>query len=78
MVALPHALHTLWPAAAASTFWSWSWLHAANCDLSNQASSLSLPQTQTLLVAPTNMTLTSVGLAFGVQNYTCTQSNNYT
>ncbi|KAK7681369.1 hypothetical protein QCA50_015460 [Cerrena zonata] len=80
MVALPHALHTLWPAAAASTFWSWSWLHAANCDLTNQASSLVLPQTQIQLVAPTpnNLTLSSVGLAFGVQNYTCTQTNNFT
>ncbi|CAL1699294.1 unnamed protein product [Somion occarium] len=78
MVAISHAMHTIWPAAAASSWFSWSWLHAANCDITNQTSSLVVPPSQTQLVAPTNESLSSVGLAFGIQNYTCTQSNNFT
>lgn len=37
-----------------------------------------MPQDQTQLILPTSYSPTFVGLAYGVQNYTCSQANNFT
>lgn len=80
MVALPYALHSLFATSTAASFFlnPFGVLHATNCDVSGEASQIDLPANQTQLVLPTNSTPTFVGLAFGVQNYTCTSSNNFT
>ena len=46
------------------------------CDISASASKIDLAPINNACQA--NFTPTFVGLAFGVQNYTCTQSNNFT
>jgi len=46
------------------------------CNVS--ADAITLPHNQTALVAPTNLTASFVGVAFGVQNYTCSATSNYT
>ena len=48
----------------------------ADCDISSFVPSF--PTNQTQLVVPTNETPTFLGVAFGVQNYTCSSSNTYT
>ncbi|OBZ67687.1 hypothetical protein A0H81_12360 [Grifola frondosa] len=48
----------------------------SGCDISTFVPDL--PPNQSQLVLPTNATPSFIGLAFGVQNYTCTQSNNFT
>ena len=48
----------------------------ADCDISSFVPSF--PANQTQLVVPTNETPTFLGVAFGVQNYTCSSSNTYT
>ena len=49
-----------------------------HCDISNDVDRLNLAPINNQIVPPSNLTLNFVGLAFGVQNYTCTQSNNFT
>jgi len=80
MVALPSVLHSLFATSTTASFFlnPFGVLHATNCDVSKQSSEIDLPPNQTQLVLPTNTTPTFVGLAFGVQNYTCTSSNNFT
>lgn len=48
----------------------------ADCDISSFVPSF--PANQTQLVVPTNETPSFLGVAFGVQNYTCSSSNTYT
>lgn len=48
------------------------------CNISTDVDRLNLAPINNTLTPPTNNTPTFVGLAFGVQNYTCTQSNNFT
>jgi len=48
----------------------------ADCSLSGFVPSF--PSNQTQLTIPSNLDPQFVGLAFGVQNYTCTSSNNFT
>lgn len=48
------------------------------CDVTNDVDRLNLAPINNTLTPPTNITPTFIGLAFGVQNYTCTQSNNFT
>ena len=80
MVALPSVLHSLFATSTTAAFFlnPFGVLHATNCDVSHEAGQIDLPANQTQLVLPTNTTPTFVGLAFGVQNYTCTSSNNFT
>jgi len=39
---------------------------------------LPLPSGQSVLTAPSNESVHFIGVAFGIQNYTCSSSNNYT
>lgn len=78
MVAIPTVLSSLYAASAATVLYPFSWLSLANCNVSSQISNIDFPQNQTALVAPTNLTLNHIGLALGIQNYTCSQSNNFT
>ncbi|KAI0078333.1 hypothetical protein K474DRAFT_1641695 [Panus rudis PR-1116 ss-1] len=55
-----------------------SFFHATSCDIKQQVSSLVLPPNQNQLFVEANLDLNFVGLAFGVQNYTCTQAGNFT
>lgn len=48
----------------------------ADCDISSFVPSF--PANQTQLVVPTNETAHFLGVAFGVQNYTCSSTNTYT
>ena len=75
MVAIPHVISSLYASYAASAAWKWP---GTNCNVTDKVSSLVVPDNQTQLVVPTNITLSFVGLAFGVQNYTCTPNNNFT
>lgn len=78
MVAIPSVLSSLYAASAASSLYPFSWLNVANCNVSNQVANIDFPQNQTTLVPPSNLTLNHIGIAFGVQNYTCSESNNFT
>ena len=49
-----------------------------HCDISGDLARLDLAPINNSITPPMNITPTFVGLAFGVQNYTCTQSNNFT
>jgi len=46
------------------------------CDVSSAI--LPLPSGQSVLKAPSNEPVHFIGVAFGVQNYTCSSANNYT
>ena len=48
----------------------------ANCDVSSFTPPF--PSNQTQLVLPTSETPKFLGVAFGIQNYTCSSSNTYT
>jgi hypothetical protein len=52
----------------------------SHCNIAGDVGVLktALQQIDNKIVPPSNLTLNFVGLAFGVQNYTCTQSNNFT
>lgn len=49
-----------------------------HCNISQDVDKIDLAPINNQIVPPSNLTLDHVGLAFGVQNYTCTQSNNFT
>lgn len=49
-----------------------------HCNISQDVDRLNLVPVHNQIVPPSNLTLNFVGLAFGVQNYTCTQNNNFT
>ena len=48
------------------------------CDISHDVAQLNLAPINNSLTPPTNITPAFVGVAFGVQNYTCTQAGNFT
>jgi hypothetical protein len=79
MVAISHLIHN-WmngAATAASLGGQGFWVSGlGGCNVSKAV--LPVPAGQTILKAPTNLTLNFIGLAFGVQNYTCSKNNNYT
>ena len=52
----------------------------SHCDITNNVNTLvnELGLIDHKITPASNLTLNFVGLAFGVQNYTCTQSNNFT
>ncbi|EIW55307.1 uncharacterized protein TRAVEDRAFT_131759 [Trametes versicolor FP-101664 SS1] len=78
MVAIVNALFAT---AIAQLTSSWSWLYGkpsfqlAGCSIDTFVPAF--PSGQTQLVAPT-VPPNFIGLAFGVQNYTCSASNNFT
>ena len=53
-------------------------LHRGNADCDISSFTPSFPSNQTQLVLPTSETPKFLGVAFGVQNYTCSSSNTYT
>ena len=80
MVAISKLMHTLFASAATSTIGEHyaAFQGLTRCDISQSVDRLNLAPINNTLTPPTNTTPTFVGLAFGVQNYTCTQSNNFT
>jgi hypothetical protein len=74
MVALGSVLHNLAASAVASGYWG---TYVGHCDLSNVH--IPLPDAQLAVLGQPNSSYpTAVGVAFGVQNYTCSQNNNFT
>jgi len=78
MVALGAVLHKWALSAVASGYWgSGNQSYLGHCDLSNVQ--IPLPDAQLAVLGKPNSTYpTAIGVAFGVQNYTCSQSNNFT
>lgn len=78
MVALGSVLHKWAVSAVASGYWgSFNEQSIGNCDLSNVH--IPLPDAQLAVLGQPNSTFpTAIGVAFGVQNYTCSQNNNFT
>ena len=82
MVAIKHIISSVFASAAGST----SIVQQlgsirgilTHCDISNDLNRLNLAPINNSITPPMNITPSFVGLAFGVQNYTCTQSNNFT
>ena len=48
----------------------------AGCDVSQAI--IDIPQNQSLLEVPAGLVPNSIALGVGIQNYTCTDSGNYT
>lgn len=80
MVAISHVLNTLFSSAALSGLGGHlaAYQGLTHCDISHDAGQLNLTAINNAFTVPTNLTPNFVGLAFGVQNYTCTPSNNFT
>lgn len=82
MVAIKHIISSLFASAAGRTsiVQQVGSLRGAltHCDISGDLNRLNLAPINNSIVPPMNITPTFVGLAFGVQNYTCTQGNNFT
>jgi hypothetical protein len=78
MVALNSDLHKWAISAVATGFWgSNNGPQIGHCDLSNVQ--LTLPSAQlAVLKQPNSSHPSAVGVAFGVQNYTCSANNNFT
>lgn len=80
MVAVSGLIKTLFASSAAKYTQEFDRLAAfgghVGCDISTSASKINLSPINNAFQA--NFTPTFVGLAFGTQNYTCTQSNNFT
>ena len=78
MVALGSVLQKWAITAVASGYWSSnSGGSLGHCDLSNVQ--IPLPDAQLAVLGKPNSSYpTAVGVAFGVQNYTCSQNNNFT
>lgn len=75
MVALSSALEKWTVSAVAGGFWGSNLI--AHCDLSNVQ--LALPDAQlAVLGQPNSSHPTAIGVAFGIQNYTCSVNNNFT
>lgn len=75
MVAFNSALSKWAISAVAGGYWGSQYL--AHCDLSNVQ--LTLPDAQlAVLGQPNSSHPTAIGVAFGVQNYTCSTNNNFT
>ncbi|KIP04371.1 hypothetical protein PHLGIDRAFT_19995 [Phlebiopsis gigantea 11061_1 CR5-6] len=82
MVAIKHLVSSLFASAAGRTsvLQQLESIRGAltHCDISGDLARLNLAPIHNAITPPQNITPTFVGLAFGVQNYTCTQSNNFT
>lgn len=80
MVAIPNLVRGLFTAALSSTIHERieALQSQTGCDISHDVAQMNLAAINNSLKPPTNTTPTFVGLAFGVQNYTCTASNNFT
>lgn len=80
MVAISRLMHSLFASAAYSTVahHMGALQGFVRCDVTNDVAHLNLAPINNSLTPPTNIRPTLIGLAFGVQNYTCTQSNNFT
>ena len=82
MVAIKHLVSSLFASAAGRTsiLQQLESIRGAltHCDISGDLAKLNLAPINNSITPPMNITPTFVGLAFGVQNYTCTQSNNFT
>jgi len=78
MVALGTVLHGWAVSAVSSRYWGQNNdQYTGHCDLSNV--SIPLPDAQLAVLGHPNTSYpTAIGVAFGVQNYTCSQSNNFT
>lgn len=76
MVAISNAIFGLYASTATSPSYYSSSTQTSYCNVSTFVPDL--PAGETALVPPLNITPSFIGLAFGVQNYTCTSSNNYT
>jgi hypothetical protein len=75
MVALGSTLNGL--AISAIARGNWESCNVGHCDLSNVQ--LTLPDAQlAVLGKPNSSHPVAVGVAFGVQNYTCSTNNNFT
>lgn len=82
MVAVKHLISSMFAAAAGRTSLVQQ-IDAirgvlTHCDVSHDVDRVNLAPINNSFTPPANFTPTFVGLAFGVQNYTCTQSNNFT
>lgn len=78
MVALGSVLNK-WAISAVASGYSGSYNGGAvgHCDLSNVQ--IPLPDAQlAVLGKPSSNYPTAIGVAFGVQNYTCSKNNNFT
>ncbi|KAJ3522978.1 hypothetical protein NM688_g8796 [Phlebia brevispora] len=80
MVAISKLVSGLFTAAASYTISEHiaAFQGLTRCNISTNVGQLNLTPINNSLTPPTNTTPAFVGLAFGVQNYTCTQSNNFT
>lgn len=78
MVALGTVLRGWAVSAAANGYWGSSKdQYIAHCDLSDAR--IPLPNAQLAALGQPNSSYpTAIGVAFGVQNYTCSSSNNFT
>jgi len=75
MVAIS-AMMRKWALSAAAGYLGSRSGSLSGCNVSSAL--LPLPSGQTTLVQPTNVQPHFIGVAFGVQNYTCSSANNYT
>jgi len=77
MVAVGSVLHKWAISAVASGYWGSYSGQIANCDLSGV--DIPLPDAQLAVLGQPNSSYpTAIGVAFGVQNYTCSNNNNFT
>ena len=78
MVAFNTLIHNWAVSAAAGGYWgSYDGQSVGHCDLSNV--SIPLPGAQAAVLGQPNTSYpTAIGVAFGVQNYTCSKDNNFT
>lgn len=75
MVALNNLLRGFATSAVANGYWGSQ--PVGHCDLSN--AQLTLPDAQLAVLGKPNSSYpTAIGVAFGVQNYTCSTNNNFT
>ncbi|EKM57506.1 uncharacterized protein PHACADRAFT_91054 [Phanerochaete carnosa HHB-10118-sp] len=81
MVAIKHVLNSALAAAAGNSIVPQIDIirtPLTQCDVSNDAGRLDFTPINNQIAPPSNLTFNFVGLGFGVQNYTCTQNNNFT
>ncbi|KZT04511.1 uncharacterized protein LAESUDRAFT_761075 [Laetiporus sulphureus 93-53] len=70
--AMASALQSGWPNVSSDNVWG----TVADCSIAGFVPQF--PAGQTQLVVPTDLQPRFIGLAFGVQNYTCSSTNTYT
>ena len=77
MVAVGSVLHKWAISAVASGYWGSYSGQVGHCDLSGV--DIPLPDAQLAVLGQPNSSYpTAIGVAFGVQNYTCSNNNNFT